>query len=153
MLDRFGKREADLDHVETVPSTLEVSNCRDSSRIELHSGRTDPSQRSSAIFQTIGNLMSAQLTASHRIPSRPQTAPDPEYPSLSYRSTQEIGPSVNSSIDITRLQRKNWADVTMKDTRGRASEKLINSSGHQDVPDPTATLVLPKGLASAASKF
>lgn len=153
MLDRFGKREADLDHVETVPSTLEVSNCRDSSRIELHSGRTDPSQRSSAIFQTIGSLMSAQITASHRIPSRPQTAPDPEYPSLSYRSTQEIGPSVNSSIDITRLQRKNWADVTMKDTRGRTSEKFINSSGHQDVPDPTATRVLPKGLASAASKF
>ncbi|EFO64017.1 Hypothetical protein GLP15_4197 [Giardia lamblia P15] len=153
MLDRFGKRTAELDHVENVPTTLEVSNCRDSNRIELHSRMIDPSQRSSAIFQTIGNLMSTQTTGPHHILNRPQTAPEPEYSSLTYRNTQEIGPANNSSIDIIKLQRKGWADTAMRDIRGRASDKLDNSSRQQEILDPTTTFILPKGLANAASKF
>lgn len=151
--DRSRKQSAKLNYMESVPTTFEVSNYRDSNEIELYSGLKDPSQRSSAIFQTIGSLMSTQSAVPNRILSRPQTAPDLEYPSLAYGHTQEIGPSGTSAIDITRLQKKSWADLTSKDTKMGVSGKLSDSSRQHDNLDPTTTFILPKGLTSAASRF
>ncbi|KWX15184.1 hypothetical protein QR46_0808 [Giardia duodenalis assemblage B] len=153
MLDRSGKQAAELDYIETIPATFEVSKYRDSTEIELYSGVTDPSKRSSAIFQTIGHLMSTQAAPPNRILSRPQTAPELENSNVSYRSTQEIGPSNNSSIDILKLQKKNWVDLTIKGSIGGAPGKLFDSSRQQDTLDSTTSPIFPKGLANAASKF
>lgn len=153
MGDYSGRRSPQLDYIESVPITFEISNYRDRNEVELYSGIKDPSQRSSAIYQTIGSLISTQSTISNRILDRPQTAPDPEYTNLVYRHTQEIGPSSNSFVDITKLQKTALTELASRNTKVEMSGKLSDNSQQLDNPDPHATFILPKGLANAATKF